>query len=66
MQVSTLGGERFANLRPLLAVVVERMDDASDNWRRRLREVQSEFPSIDFRIFSLEELFSKYGMHDTG
>jgi hypothetical protein len=64
MQLGALGGEKFGNLRPLLAIVVERMDEASDHWRRRLREVKSEFPGIDFRVFSLEDLLRKYGIDE--
>lgn len=64
LHLSLLGGEKYSNIRPLLAVVVEGMDAASDNWRRRLREFKSEFPRIDVRTFSLDELLNKYGIRD--
>ncbi len=63
--ISSVGGQRFSNLRPLLAIVVENMEGASDNWRRRLREFQGEFPKIEVRLFSSEGLLKKYGLSES-
>lgn len=64
LQLSSFGGEKYSNLRPLLAIVVRDVDSSSDNWRRRLREINSEFSSIDIRVFLLDELLRKYGMSE--
>lgn len=62
LQLSSLGGERFSNLRPLLAIVLRDNDSTSEHWRRRIREFRTDFSRIDTRVFKLEELLQKYGL----
>jgi hypothetical protein len=62
LQLSSLGGEKYGNLRPLLAIVVRDDDGPSEHWRRRIREFRTEFSRIDTRVFKLEELLQKYGI----